>query len=45
MKQIISEKIMKKIEPLLPVKTSKRGRPTMCPKKAFLGIVRTSPKR
>jgi putative transposase len=39
MKQIISEKIMKKIEPLLPVKMSKRGRPTMCPKKAFLGIV------
>lgn len=39
MKKIISEKIMKEIEPLLPRKTSKKGRPTMCPKKAFLGII------
>jgi hypothetical protein len=36
MKKIISEKIMNEIETLLPRKTSKRGRPTMCPKKAFL---------
>jgi putative transposase len=39
MKKIISEKIMKEIEPLLPRKTSKRGRPTICPKRAFLGIM------
>jgi transposase len=39
MKKIISEKIMNEIETLLPRKTSKKGRPTMCPKKAFLGIL------
>ena len=39
MKKIISEKIMNEIKTLLPRKTSKRGRPTMCPEKAFLGMV------
>ena len=39
MKRSIPEKLMKEIEALLPVKKSKKGRPGMCRKQAFEGIV------